>query len=76
MPRLVQHNAQGPVKVEPNEDGSPAWICQCGLSKNQPYCDGSHAVTTDEDPSKLYQYDRQQERQELEQAPQVEGVDS
>ncbi|MBU2444038.1 MAG: CDGSH iron-sulfur domain-containing protein [Bacteroidetes bacterium] len=22
------------------------WWCQCGLSKNQPFCDGSHKTTT------------------------------
>jgi CDGSH-type Zn-finger protein len=29
------------------EDVSPStvWWCACGLSKNQPYCDGSHKET-------------------------------
>src|SRR4029453_14283434 len=25
------------------------WICMCGLSKNQPFCDGSHKEVVDEE---------------------------
>lgn len=31
-----------PVEVEA---GKAYWWCACGLSKNQPYCDGSHKPT-------------------------------
>ena len=31
-----------PVKVE---GGKSYWWCACGLSKQQPFCDGSHKVT-------------------------------
>jgi CDGSH-type Zn-finger protein len=27
------------------EKGKDYWWCACGLSKNQPYCDGSHKPT-------------------------------
>ena len=30
--------------VQEVQPGTYAW-CACGLSKNQPYCDGSHRVT-------------------------------
>jgi CDGSH iron-sulfur domain-containing protein 3 len=30
------------VKVEAGKD---YWWCACGLSKSQPFCDGSHKVT-------------------------------
>lgn len=31
-----------PVEVEV-EEGKSYWWCSCGLSKNQPWCDGSHS---------------------------------
>lgn len=34
-----------PVKVSLNEGEQHTW-CACGLSKNQPYCDGSHRTTS------------------------------
>ena len=33
--------AKAPVKVT-LEAGKDVWWCSCGLSKNQPYCDGTH----------------------------------
>jgi glutamate synthase domain-containing protein 2/CDGSH-type Zn-finger protein len=36
--------AKSPVKVE-LEGGKEYYWCQCGLSKSQPFCDGSHAGT-------------------------------
>ncbi|MGI0053535.1 MAG: CDGSH iron-sulfur domain-containing protein [Thermoplasmata archaeon] len=37
-------------------------ICQCGLSRNKPFCDGSHHKTAGEEPGKLYLYDEQRAR--------------
>lgn len=74
MPRLVQHNAAAPVAVKSPADGSPAWICQCGLSKNQPLCDGSHHAIKDEDNNKLYEYDEKLERNGLAQPPKPSSV--
>lgn len=68
MPRLVQHNAKGPVEIK-SKDGQSFWICQCGLSRNQPDCDGSHSATIDEDENKLYEYDEGQGRTELPTSP-------
>lgn len=32
------------------------WICMCGLSANQPFCDGSHKKTAGEESGKVYMY--------------------
>lgn len=69
MPRLVQHNAKGPTQVG-NKDQN-LWICQCGLSSKQPFCDGSHNLTLNEAPEKLYRYDSQHKRSELNEKPDI-----
>ncbi len=57
MARLVRHEATGPVEVKPQADS--AWICQCGLSQNLPFCDGSHKLARQNDkPGKLAIYDK------------------
>ena len=33
--------AKAPAKVT-LEEGKDYWFCTCGLSANQPFCDGSH----------------------------------
>jgi CDGSH-type Zn-finger protein len=40
-PNIAQ---KGPVVME--IDVGTYWWCQCGLSNNQPYCDGSHKTTS------------------------------
>lgn len=62
MPRIVRRTPTEPTKFM--IDGKEQWFCKCGLSKNQPYCDGSHKLTKGEDPGKLYWYDDAGQRHE------------
>ena len=57
--RLVLHGHKTPLQVEGKT------YCRCGLSKNFPFCDGSHHKTTDEQENKVYTYDKDQKRTEL-----------
>jgi CDGSH-type Zn-finger protein len=56
MARVVKHEAQGPYEIA---EGTklPIYICGCGLSKNKPYCDGSHKKTRAEAAGEVYEYD-------------------
>ena len=59
MARLVKKTAHGPKEV------GDKWICMCGLSADQPFCDKSHLKTLDEDDDKIYVYTKKGERKEV-----------
>jgi CDGSH iron-sulfur domain-containing protein 3 len=62
--RKVLKTANQPLEIKPQEKS--VWICMCGLSKNQPYCDGSHkkvADEEDEEDGKTYEYDSEGHRE-------------
>ena len=44
-----------PFEIKPQQES--VWICMCGLSKNEPFCDGSHKTTRDEEDGKTYESD-------------------
>lgn len=54
MPRLVRHDATGPIKIEPQD--KPIFICGCGLTQNFPFCDGTHKTCKNEPEGKLVVY--------------------
>jgi len=61
MARLVKRTATGPYKVEAGTEAK--FIGGCGLSRNQPFCDGTHKTTArTEEAGKLYWYDAQRNR--------------
>jgi len=61
--RKVIKSANQPLEVKPQEKS--VWICMCGLSKNQPYCDGSHKKIAGEEDGKTYEYDAEGHRVEV-----------
>lgn len=63
MARLVKRTRSGPYEVKVG--GESKWICGCGLSNNQPYCDGTHKTTRDEAAGKHYWYDAEGHRHEI-----------
>jgi CDGSH-type Zn-finger protein len=56
MSRLVEHERKTPYEIAEGTE-LPVYICACGLSKNKPFCDGSHKRTRDEESATLYCYD-------------------
>lgn len=56
MARLVKHERNAPYEI-PEGTEMPVYICGCGLSKNKPFCDGSHKKTRDETAGDTYVYD-------------------
>jgi CDGSH-type Zn-finger protein len=63
MARKIIKQAKGPLEIKPQKES--VWICMCGLSKNQPLCDGSHKVTETEEDGKIYEYDKEGHKTEL-----------
>ena len=62
MARLVKKEYKGPFEIKVGTQS--IWICICGLSNNQPFCDDSHKKTADED-NKTYAYDKEGDRIEV-----------
>ena len=63
MARFVRKEDRGPMEVRVGNESK--WICMCGLSNNQPFCDGSHKKTADEEAGKDYRYNADGTRIEI-----------
>ncbi|MDO8601190.1 MAG: CDGSH iron-sulfur domain-containing protein [bacterium] len=63
MARKVIKTAKGPFEIKPQQES--VWICMCGLSKNQPFCDSSHQKVQDEIEGNIYEYDEDGHRREV-----------
>ena len=45
MTEMPEIGGRQPIVLDAKA-GETYWWCACGRSQNQPFCDGSHAVTT------------------------------
>ncbi|HJS34851.1 MAG TPA: CDGSH iron-sulfur domain-containing protein [Pseudoxanthomonas sp.] len=66
MARLVMRTRSKPYPVDIG--GETQYICGCGMSANQPFCDGTHKLTRDEQEGVLCWYDADMQRKETAQA--------
>ena len=62
MARLVRMDRKGPIRIDPQE--KPVFVCGCGLTKNIPFCDGTHKACVNEEDNVLYRYDPETGRAE------------
>ena len=55
MARIVVKTEKIPQEVKLGDKS--VWICKCGLSATQPFCNGNHMKTLDEPEGKMFRYE-------------------
>ncbi|MFK7961424.1 MAG: CDGSH iron-sulfur domain-containing protein [Phycisphaerales bacterium] len=55
MARMIRCEGDGPIRIDPQD--KPVFICNCGLTRNAPFCDGAHSAIKREEAGTLYVYD-------------------
>lgn len=55
MTRIIKVEDKHPQEIKVGIESK--WICRCGLSKNLPFCDGSHKQCQEEEEGKVYVYE-------------------
>jgi CDGSH-type Zn-finger protein len=57
MARIITHEDTGPYELKKAAiTGEAVYICRCGLSRNGPFCDGSHTKARAEAKDVLLHY--------------------
>lgn len=63
MVRYIRKDSTAPMEIKVGNESK--WVCMCGLSVNQPFCDGSHKKTAGEESGKIYIYSKDGTRKEV-----------
>lgn len=72
MVRFIKFTGKAPAQVDTT--GEPVYVCRCGLTRDEKgLCDGSHKKVEDEKEKKLYCYDENLDRKEIEKPKHKEG---